>query len=756
MRSPVLTVLSVLLATAASAGAAVYFVSPSGSDAAPGTLVAPWRTIATANATVVPGDTVRIRAGTYAETIAPHSSGTADRRITYRAHERETVVLTAADHGIAMRHRAHITVDGIDCRGTQTFVLLDDSHHIWIRNAVLDGAALQQGGPKGIRIVNDSHHNRIERCWIGRAGYVAVAPSKTGLQDRGGLINIGNDTEPGDDSHFNLIEGNTLAYGAHHVLLVASRYNVIRNNYIHNEPWMPDPTDPSILYGNRGIGGGGPNSSRNLVEANRIAFAGPPPDDDGAYGIERASGHNIYRRNLIYANGTAGIGLHSKWHGETSDNYVYANTFHRNGVAPSLPGFHKGAISVQNYNGETPRRNAIKNNLFHDNVAPDDRFHSGPFAVGGNVRLEDQIVAGNWRGADPGFVDIDTEVDPTMPDLPDFRLQPGSPCIDAGVFLTHAVGDGESDVLAVADAGYFTDGWGIVEADRIQLQGGPARARVVGVDYEANHLHLDRSLSWHDGQGVSLAYGGSAPDAGAYEVGVENLPAAPSTSLREGERVLFQEDFDDIPKGSVLPDGWWVEGGEHVAVRDGRLHVRADGDGPGNRVCTVWLDRVFAGDLRVELDAHVLASRRRVNNINFFFLYSDPSGVPLRQTAPTRADAAYGSYHDLDGYIITFLQDLRSSDERWPDGTPKGRVRLRRCPGFQLVDEVFDYHCRRGVTYRLTVTRRGDRLSYAVDGVVLAHMEDPDPLAAGSLGLRTFGTELWWDRIIVTELPSSP
>ena len=520
---------ALLLTLVCRAEGADWFVAPQGNDESSGALPGEaWQTIARANATAAPGDTVHIRGGTYVETIAPHRSGTEAHRITFRAFGDETVTLTGVPWGIEMRDRAYVTVDGIDCRETGSYLLIDNSHDIWIRNCVFDQSTLKRGGPKGIRIVNSSHHNRIQRCRIGRAGYVAVAKrSKTGLQDRGGLIDIGHDVKPGDDSHYNLIEDNTLAYGSHHVMLLASSYNVIRNNHFHNEPWVPDPTDPDMRYGNRCIGGGGGNSERNLIEKNRIAHAGRPPDDDGAYGIERPSGLNIYRRNAFHDNGTAGIGLHSKWHGTASDNYVYANTFYRNGTDESIADFHKGGISIQNYRGVRPQGNIIKNNIFYRNVVPADRRHAdGAFAVGGNVSLDEQSVSRNWlEKGDPLFANAENPSDPHDPDLPDLRLRANSPCVDTGDFLTRTTSSGRGREIPVLDAGYFTDGWGIVEGDRIQLEGTTLRLRVLDVDYEANILSIDREVDWRDGQGVSLPYEGARPDLGAFEFGSDLLPS---------------------------------------------------------------------------------------------------------------------------------------------------------------------------------------------------------------------------------------
>jgi hypothetical protein len=57
-----------LLATTAQA--ATYYVAPNGNDTAPGSLTAPWLTIANAQSNITPGDTVYFRGGKYAYTAA--------------------------------------------------------------------------------------------------------------------------------------------------------------------------------------------------------------------------------------------------------------------------------------------------------------------------------------------------------------------------------------------------------------------------------------------------------------------------------------------------------------------------------------------------------------------------------------------------------------------------------------------------------------------------------------------------------------
>jgi hypothetical protein len=126
------------------------------------------------------------------------------------------------------------------------------------------------------------------------------------------------------------------------------------------------------------------------------------------------------------------------------------------------------------------------------------------------VILENNVIA----TSSPGFVDEAGG---------DFRLAPGSPMIDAGAFLTKAVAAGSGTELPVADASWFYDGHGIPgeTGDEIQLEGQREVARVTAVDLAANRLQLDRALTWTAGQGVALRYGGSRPDVGAYESGLQ-------------------------------------------------------------------------------------------------------------------------------------------------------------------------------------------------------------------------------------------
>ena len=63
-----------------------YYVSTAGSDAGPGSLASPFRTIQHAAKLVQLGDTVLVRGGTYRETVTPSHSGTSSQPITFKPY----------------------------------------------------------------------------------------------------------------------------------------------------------------------------------------------------------------------------------------------------------------------------------------------------------------------------------------------------------------------------------------------------------------------------------------------------------------------------------------------------------------------------------------------------------------------------------------------------------------------------------------------------------------------------------------------
>lgn len=74
-----------------------YYVSTTGSDANPGTLSHPFKTIQKAASMMSAGDTCIIKGGTYRETVIPANNGTSSKHIVFKNFQNDTVRITGTD-----------------------------------------------------------------------------------------------------------------------------------------------------------------------------------------------------------------------------------------------------------------------------------------------------------------------------------------------------------------------------------------------------------------------------------------------------------------------------------------------------------------------------------------------------------------------------------------------------------------------------------------------------------------------------------
>ncbi len=205
--------------------------------------------------------------------------------------------------------------------------------------------------------------------------------------------------------------------------------------------------------------------------------------------------------------------------------------------------------------------------------------------------------------------------------------------------------------------------------------------------------------------------------------------------------VLWMDPFD-YPDGD-LPVLYWSEGCKAV-IKSGKMFI--DADTTGTRASTVWLDKEFSGDISVDFDVQLVSSSDTANNINFFFMYSDPSGKPLRRSASERQSGTYSLYHQLNGYIFT---NVTNGNER------RVRYRLRDNPGFKLLDETFEGENRVGETRHIKILKKANRLQYWVDGKKILDTVDDKfnpSYHNGYLGLRTWHTSFRVDNLIIRKL----
>lgn len=205
------------------------------------------------------------------------------------------------------------------------------------------------------------------------------------------------------------------------------------------------------------------------------------------------------------------------------------------------------------------------------------------------------------------------------------------------------------------------------------------------------------------------------------------------------DEVLLNETFS-YPDGPV-PGYFWSEGCPAV-IKHGRLFI--DADTAGRRAASVWLDKELKGDLSIEFDVYLVSSSDDANNINLFFMYGDPSGKPLRQSAQQREDGLYKRYHSLKGYIITNVTNGDTSEIRY---------RFRKNPGFKLVTETHGSRKNRKQPIHIKLIKKGNHIEYWEDQNKVFDVMNSDTLyVEGLFGFRTWHTSMEIDNLLIKRI----
>ena len=519
-------------------------------DADPGTL-------ASANARALAGDTVVLADGDYKTPIAPRHSGEPNRPIVFRAAARHKAVFSdpELDGAIQLQARAFIVVEGIAARNMRRCIVSEGSHHVTVNDCFFNQAATSSSWESC----------RFRECGD---GIVFTNNQATGGND---LLAIWKGSN-------HRVEGNFFGDASHTgLVLIGVQRSIVRGNRFQNRQWkcmeVFNCRDlPALL------------SRHNLIERNRFEYS---PSSS----IQYAGNDSILRRNIFWRTRAGMEFAHYLGSARTPEAwYNHGNRFYQNVIADcgSIALNNKLIAEAEKAGMKVAEPKYLEMAAyglnFATNILDNDRpfgdqaivnnilFRNGTGKGSGNCAATVQVafdwdstpnaatlfnncIFGDgkpgatliyWMDAKPPQPKCQTlkeyedrypnsfarnlEADPLFvnPDAGDFHLKPGSPCIDAGAFLTQADGAGEGTALSVKDARWFCDGFGIEGAagDEIQLAGQTVRVRIARVDYAKNVLTLAEPLKWTDGQGVSLAYAGKAPDAGAYESGVTE-PAIP-------------------------------------------------------------------------------------------------------------------------------------------------------------------------------------------------------------------------------------
>ncbi len=398
----------VLLAAATPATATVYYVDPGGIDTNPGTESQPWRTIQKAADTMVAGDTVYVKAGTYSERVVPQSSGSAGSLITYAAYPGDVVTIDGT--GVALPSgwgglfeisgRDYLTVSGFRVRDAgpddnHSGILVEDSSHVTIENNYTYNTA-----SSGIGVWNSDHvtidGNEIElACNDGEQECLTVAGTdvfevKSNWVHDGGPGSLGGegiDAKDGSSNgkvYGNLVE-NLNRLGIYVDAWDKHTYNIeIYKNTVH------DCADGLAVASEAG------GLLENVLIYNNVVY------------------HNRWL-GLVVAGWGEPVPSHP-----IQDVVVVNNTFHDNGWLD-----WGGGISVDNPDAVGV---VLRNNLLSQNLTFQIMVENGVPAP-----VADHNLIDGFRGEPGEIMGTDyVEGDPAFAGPGNYHLTPGSPAVDAG------------------------------------------------------------------------------------------------------------------------------------------------------------------------------------------------------------------------------------------------------------------------------------------------------------------------------------
>jgi hypothetical protein len=411
--APVLTACLLLLSVPPrlfQSGGRVFYVAVSGSDANPGSLTSPWRTIHKAANTLVAGDTVYIRKGTYRERVVPKNSGTdAGHPIRYAAYPGETA-----------------TIDGTGLKVPDDEGLFQVEGKKYL---VVSGLHIDNAGYAGIYV----HNSR----------QITVEKNRT-LKTVSSGIGVWNSSDIA-------VDGNEVAKacsgGMQESISISDvqRFEV-RNNHVHHVDnsekegiCVKDGSSAGKVYGNlvHDITDVGIYADAEKVHTHDIEIFGNVVHhvtcSNGIQLSTEAGGllekikvyNNIVYRNKYYGIAIADAGLKSVRH-PIRNVEIVNNTAWGNGIPWG------GGISC--YDGDA-RDIIIRNNICCRNSAfqiaiaasvPNETVRVDHNLVFPFMGYEDEVRGTEWVEADPRLAN---------PGQADFRLRSGSPALDKGSSL---------------------------------------------------------------------------------------------------------------------------------------------------------------------------------------------------------------------------------------------------------------------------------------------------------------------------------
>lgn len=470
------------------------------------------------------GDTCLVYAGTYNETPELKNSGSSGRPITFAVNPGDCVTVT----GFNLRSISYVVL------GTS------NSQHCARSDYSFSGFEITGGQITWTRISNvivqnNYVHNTSGICLRGPATNSSGASSYVYVLNNIITVcgSVGEGLQGGmqiEGDHW-LIEGNTISHVEDGIYLYGA-YMVVRNNTFG--PLLPaDYTTqhPDAIESTCTVGKDYPLQHMLYENNTTVNWGG-------------ADAHGFLLRDTQNCGQTSNvirfsqfINLGSYWIANESNST--SELIYNNSVENTQTSFSKKELSDLVFTKGDTGANVI-NNVIVNGWRPDESdycVYVDVSSTAGFVEHHNLCFLPGWNGpwqrpfGDYNYSGTDIfNKDPQLADAGrDLHLKPKSPAIGKGGPLTTAVGAGaNSTSLAVANAGFFSDGYGIwgVQGDWIRI-GASTKVQITSVNYSTNVLTLAGPVSWSNGAPIYLyktsdghvVLNGANPDIGAFPFG---------------------------------------------------------------------------------------------------------------------------------------------------------------------------------------------------------------------------------------------
>ena len=385
--------------------AATLYVSPTGSDANPGTLLAPLATPARAVALAVAGDTILLRAGTYTIT---RSLIITQAGLILRSYEGESARIVAGTTdetnltSVVVVYASRVTLENLELQGASYYGIKLDDHYGPQSGTTIRGVRIHHTGRDGIK-AQSADGLRIEGCEI----------SFTGVRD---------------------------ASNAEGIDIMGSIGATVRGNYVHDIA----TTGIFVKAGTR----------QAVIEANRVERTGHAgillgSESAAQYmrnGALYEASDSAARNNIVIDTGMAGLGSIA------GDNVRFEN----NTVIGAARAGQAVFRAAPNQYQTASRNIVLKNNvlvLSSSSTRPMIHLygHGGAFVSDSNIWFSPAGTYGFWRESAGGPNSYWTTlegwrsgmsadgrsraIDPQLDAARLYRPRAGSPAIDAGETL---------------------------------------------------------------------------------------------------------------------------------------------------------------------------------------------------------------------------------------------------------------------------------------------------------------------------------